>query len=257
MTTPTLNPRQSEILEFVRLNGSVTVESLAERFGVTLQTVRRDVALLAEAGFADRYHGGVRMTASTTENIAYRRRQQLNADAKRLIAKTVAEHVPEGCSLILNIGTSTEAVAKALLNHKSLRVITNNLNVAAILADNADCEVIVAGGTVRSRDRGIVGETAVEFIRQFRVDIALIGISGIERDGSLRDYDLREVKVARAIIEQAREVWLVADFSKFNRPAMVELARVAHIDRLFTDQQPPSPYPALLAEAGVQLVIAS
>ena len=89
-----------------------------------------------------------------------------------------------GCSLIINIGTTTEAIARELLHHKGLRVITNNLNVAAILSDNPDCEVIVAGGIVRSRDRGIVGEATVDFIRQFKVDIGLIGISGIEADGS-------------------------------------------------------------------------
>ena len=128
--------------------------------------------------------------------------------------------------------------------------------MAAILSGNADCEVIVAGGVVRARDRGIVGEAAVDFIRQFKVDIALIGISGIEADGSLRDFDYREVKVAQTIISHAREVWLAADISKFNRPAMVELATLSQIDRLFTDQPPPEPFPALLAEAGVQCVVA-
>ena len=209
--------------------------------------------LLAEACLLARCHGGLRLPSSTTENIAYRQREALNSDAKQRIAKAVAARVPDGCSLLINLGTTTEAVARALLQHKGLRVITNNLNVATILADNAECEVIVAGGVVRNRDRGIVGEAAVDFIRQFRVDIGLIGISGIEADGSLRDFDYREVKVSRAIIEQSREVWLVADHSKFNRPAMVEVAHVGQLDLLFTDQPPPSPYPALLAEAGVQL----
>jgi len=249
----TPNPRQSELLDAVRAQGVATVESLAERFGVTLQTVRRDVKLLAEAGLLARFHGGVRLPSSTTENIAYRQREALNADAKLRIARAVAARVPNGSSIFINLGTTTEAVARGLLHHKGLRVITNNLNVAAILTDNADCEVIVAGGVVRNRDRGIVGEAAVDFIRQFRVDIGLIGISGIEADGTLRDFDYREVKVSRAIIEQSREVWLAADHSKFNRPAMVELARIDQLDLLFTDQPPPSPFPALLAEAGVQL----
>jgi DeoR family glycerol-3-phosphate regulon repressor len=165
--------------------------------------------------------------------------------------------VPNHCSLILNIGTTTEAIAKALLRHQGLRVITNNLNVAAILCGNPDCEVIVAGGVVRTRDRGIVGEAAVDFIRQFRVDIAIIGISGIEDDGTLRDFDYREVKVAQTIVEHAREVWLAADHSKFNRPAMVRLATLDQIDRLFTDAPPPEPFPALLEGADVQLFIAS
>ena len=112
------------------------------------------------------------------------------------------------------------------------------------------------GGVVRSRDRGIIGEPAVDFIRQFKVDIALIGISGIEADGSLRDFDYREVKVAQTMIEHSREVWLAADASKFNRPAMVELATLSQIDRLFTDAPPPEPFPALLAEAGVRCDVA-
>jgi DeoR family glycerol-3-phosphate regulon repressor len=250
------NPRQSGVIEAVRESGAISVEALAERFGVTLQTVRRDLKLLSDAGLLARFHGGVRLPSSTTENIAYRQRQALNDDAKRRIARTVAKAVPEGCSLILNIGTTVEAIARELLQHQGLRVITNNLNVAAILSDNPDCEVIVAGGVVRARDRGIIGEATVDFIRQFKVDIGLIGISSIEADGSLRDFDYREVKVARAIVEHSREVWLAADHSKFNRAAMVELGRLDQVDMLFTDEPPPEPFPALLAEADVRCVVA-
>jgi DeoR family glycerol-3-phosphate regulon repressor len=253
----TPNPRQSELLDEVRTRGAVTVEALAERFGVTLQTVRRDVKLLSEAGLLARFHGGVRVPSSTTENIAYRQREALNAEAKQRIAKAVAARVPNGSSLLINLGTTTEAVARELLGHKGLRVITNNLNVAGILSGNPDCEVIVTGGVVRHRDRGIVGAAAVNLIRQFKVDIGLIGISGIEADGTLRDYDVREVQVARAIIEHSREVWLVADHSKFNRPAMVEMARLDQIDMLFTDAAPPRAFETLLADAGVQIEISS
>jgi DeoR family glycerol-3-phosphate regulon repressor len=251
------NPRQILLLEELRTRKSATVEQLAETLGVTLQTVRRDVQRLAEQGLLSRFHGGVRLPSSTVENIAHNQRESLNSAGKTRIARAVAQAVPNHCSLILNIGTTTEAIAKALLRHQGLRVITNNLNVAAILCANPDCEVIVAGGVVRTRDRGIVGEAAVDFIRQFRVDIAIIGISGIEDDGTLRDFDYREVKVAQTIVEHAREVWLAADHSKFNRPAMVQLASLDQIDRLFTDENPPEPFPTLLANADVQLVVAT
>ncbi len=249
------NPRQLKLIDVVRARGSVTVEQLAEELSVTLQTVRRDVQRLAEAGTLTRFHGGVRTPSSTTENLAHTQRQGLHAKGKARIARAVALQVPNDCSLILNIGTTTEAIAEALLHHTGLRIITNNLNVAAILSRNPGFEVIVTGGVVRPRDRGIVGEAAVDFIRQFKVDIALIGISGIESDGSLRDYDFREVKVTQTIIEQAREVWLAADSSKFNRPAMVEAATLRQIDRLFTDTMPTEPFPALLDDAGVRLHI--
>jgi len=253
----TLNPRQTALLEEVRSQGFASIDELARKFGVTLQTVRRDVNLLAESGMLARFHGGVRVEGSTTENIAYRQRQVLNAAGKARIARAVAAAVPEGCSLILNIGTTVEEIARALMHHRGLRVITNNLNVANILADNPDCEVIVAGGVLRSRDRGIVGEATVEFIRQFKVDIGLIGISGVEADGTLRDYDFREVKVARTIMEHSREVWLAADSSKFNRQAMVELAHLSQIDRLFTDQPLMAPFGQILADSGVSCVVAA
>lgn len=250
----TLNPRQRRLLDAVRHRVTISVEELAQQLKVTPQTVRRDVKQMEEARLLARYHGGVGLPSSV-ENIDYRQRQVLNIDAKRRIATAVAARVPPGCSLLINIGTTTEEAARALAHHQGLRVVTNNLNVAAILADNPHCEVIVAGGVVRSRDRGIVGEATIDFIRQFKVDIGIIGISSIEDDGTLRDFDPREVKVAQAIIEQSREVWLVADHDKFGRQALVRMAHVSQIDVLFTDARPPEALAKVLKEARVKVVI--
>ena len=211
---------------------------------------------LADNGLLTRFHGGVRAPGSTVDNIAHQQRENLNTAGKLRIARAVAAAVPNNCSLMLNIGTTTECIARALVRHLGLRVITNNLNVATTLSANTNCEVIVVGGVVRGRDRGIVGEAAVDFIRQFKVDIAIIGISGIEPDGSLRDFDYREVKVTQTILTHARQIWLAADSSKFNRPAMVEVGKLSQIDRLFTDAPPPDPFPALLRDAQVECELA-
>ena len=252
-----LNPRQTELIEAVRSQGPVSIEALAERFGVTLQTVRRDVQRLAEAGLLTRFHGGVRLPGSTTENVAYRQRQAMQSEGKRRIARAVAQRIPNGCSLLMNIGTTIEAVAHELQNHRGLRVITNNLHIAALLSTHRDCEVIVAGGLVRGSAQGIVGEATVDFIRQFKVDIGLIGISGIESDGTLRDYDYREVKVTRTIMAHAREIWLATDHTKFNRPAMVELGHLKDIDVLFTDEPPPPVFLELMTQTDVECVVAA
>jgi DeoR family glycerol-3-phosphate regulon repressor len=250
-----MTPRQRQLLEFIRQHGDTSVAALARVLKVTAQTVRRDVRQLEESDLVARYHGGVGLP-STVENIDYAHRQVMNVEAKRRIAHLVARHIEPGRSLIIDIGTTTEEVAKALAQHRGIRVVTNNLNVAAIMAQNEQAEVFVAGGLVRQRDRGIVGEATLDFIRQFKVDVAVIGVSSIEPDGTLLDYDYREVRVAQAIIAQARETWLVADHSKFTRGAMVRLGHLSQVARFFTDVPVPAPVQQLLDESRVQLLVA-
>ncbi|HET6413977.1 MAG TPA: DeoR/GlpR family DNA-binding transcription regulator [Anaeromyxobacter sp.] len=250
-----MNPRQRQVVDFLRQNGDTSVQELARALQVTTQTIRRDVRSLEVARLVARYHGGVGLP-SNVENIDYGQRQVMNADAKRRIARLVGQQVEAGRSLILNIGTTIEEVARALTQHRGIRVVTNNLNVAAILAPNEHAQVFIAGGLVRTRDRGIVGEATLDFIRQFRVDVGVIGVSSIEVDGTLLDYDYREVRVAQAIIAQSREVWLVADHSKFARSAMVRLGHLSEVDRFFTDQPVPTALGNLLETAQVQLFVA-
>ncbi|HEU0199146.1 MAG TPA: DeoR family transcriptional regulator, partial [Burkholderiaceae bacterium] len=227
----------------------------AAHFDVTHQTIRRDINRLVELKLIRRFHGGAGLPAST-ENVAYSMRQVLFHDEKRRIAQLVARHIPNDASLFINIGTTTEEVAHALRRHKGLRVITNNLNVANVMAGNPDNEVIIAAGVVRPRDKGITGEATIDFIRQFKVDIGVIGVSSIELDGTLRDFDYREVRVAEAIINQSRQVYLVADHSKFGRPALVRLGHISQVRALFTDQPPPEEMSQVFAEAKTTVHVA-
>jgi DeoR family glycerol-3-phosphate regulon repressor len=179
----------------------------------------------------------------------------MNLEEKRRIAEMTARQIPDRASIFINIGTTTEEVAKALQNHTGLRIITNNLNVAVILRSNPSFEIIIAGGAVRSRDGGITGEATIDFIRQFKVDFGIIGISSIDADGTLLDFDYHEVRVAQAIIENSRQVYLVADQSKFERCAMVRLGTVSLVDALFTDQPLSPNITEILREANVVLHI--
>ncbi|BBD09233.1 DeoR family transcriptional regulator [Desulfovibrio ferrophilus] len=237
------------------MGGFVAVGDLAERFSVTPQTMRRDINTLAGQGLVQRFHGGVG-PALSTENVAYTDRQILCREEKRRIARDMARCIPPKSSLFINIGTTTEEVARALRGHERLRVITNNLNVATILTGHANIELIVAGGVVRHRDGGIVGEAAADFIRQFKVDFGIIGISGIDADGTLLDYDYREVRAARAIIDNSRKVFLATDYTKFGRNAMVRLGHLSEIDALFTDRNPPAVLEEVMRESEVALHVA-
>jgi DeoR family glycerol-3-phosphate regulon repressor len=248
--------RHAKIHELIQTKGYVTIESLAQAFNVTPQTIRRDINTLSERGLINRYHGGAGISSST-ENVAYFERKILCHKEKKLIAAMVARKIPNNSSLFINIGTTTEEIAKALCDHQRLKVITNNLNVASILSGNDNFEVIVAGGLVRPRDCGIIGPLTIDFIQQFRVDYGIIGISGIDQDGTLLDFDYREVRASRAIIDNSRKVFLAADHTKFGRNAMVRLGSIAEIDGLFTDKPPPPVMSDVFKSADVQLYVAS
>jgi DeoR family glycerol-3-phosphate regulon repressor len=201
------------ILDIARQAGRVTVEDLAARFDVTPQTIRKDLNELCDKRLLARIHGGA-ILSSGVENVGYEARRMIASEEKEAIARAAAERIPDSASLFINIGTTTEAVARALLQHQGLMVITNNLNVASLMRAYPQLEVVLAGGVVRHTDGGIVGEAAVDFIRQFKVDFAVIGASAIDEDGALLDYDYREVRVAQAIISNARHVVLVCDSTK-------------------------------------------
>src|SRR5215470_14413055 len=210
------------------------VEDLARRFEVSAQTIRKDLNDLCEQRSLTRIHGGA-IIASGVENLSYEARRFVAAEEKRAIGRAAAELIPNGCSLFINIGTTTEEVAAALTTHEDLLVITNNLNVAMQLYRLPRIEVVIAGGSLRSSDGAVVGSTAIGIIRQFKVDYAIIGASAIDEEGALLDFDYREVQVAQAIIENARSVMLVADSTKLSRSAPVRIAHIGQIDTFVTD----------------------
>ena len=250
-----LHPRQLDIMEIAEREGRVTVETLAERFKVTHQTIRKDLNDLCNADRLHRVHGGAIFPSNTT-NLAYQARRSIATSGKRAIARAVADIIPDGASIILNIGTTTELVAEYLKTHKDLMVITNNLNVATILCQAPGVELIVAGGIVRKADGGIVGTMAMDVIHQFKVDFAIVGVSAIDDDGSLLDFDYREVQVSKTILAKARKKILVADKTKFERRAPVQVAELGELDQFVTDVIPNAEFIELCKTEGVELIVA-
>jgi DeoR family glycerol-3-phosphate regulon repressor len=248
-----LSPRQAAMVQLARSVGRLTVEDLARQFEVTPQTIRRDLNELCERRILARVHGGAIMASGVT-NLSYSARRFVAAEAKRSIGEAAARLIPSACSLFINIGTTTEEVARALKRHEQLLVVTNNLNVATELYEQPEIEVVVAGGAVRRMDGGIVGSAAVSFIEQFKLDYAVIGVSAIDEEGALLDYDFREVQVAQAIIRNARHVILVADSTKLTRTAPVRIGRIDQVKSFVTNHLPSEPLRAVCRAAGVALV---
>jgi len=248
--------RQQRIIALVEAQGFQSIEELVEVFAVTPQTIRRDLNQLAAQGLIERQHGGA-SAVSSVENTAYQTRKMKQQKEKQRIAQSVAACIPNQSSLFINIGTTNEAIAQALLQHQGLRIITNNLHVAAILSAKDDFTVIIAGGQVRSRDGGIVGEATRDFVHQFKLDYGIIGISGVDEQGNLLDFDYQEVRIAQAIMANSRHVFLAADHTKFGRNAMVRLGTLDQVSALFTDQPPALSLQQLMAEHQVALHLCS
>src|SRR5476651_1520936 len=244
--------RHDAIIDLVRQQGYVSTEELVEHFAVSPQTIRRDLNDLAEGNKIHRHHGGAAFPSSSV-NTAYQERKIMWSAEKARIAQRVASQIPDGATLFIDIGTTPEAVAHALLNHKNLRVVTNNLNVATLLNAKEDFNLILAGGEVRTRDGGIMGEATLDFISQFRLDYGILGISGIDMDGSLLEFDYHEVRTKRAIIDNSRCVMLVTDHSKFGRNAMVNLGKMSLVNFLFTDKLPPPSVMTIIEQSEVIL----
>ncbi len=253
ITEVKINPRQKQILETVQSQGSVSVEVLAEECDVTPQTIRRDIDKLCEQGLAQRYHGGI---STLSDLVPYEKRKHLFLEEKRSIAQLVAREIPDGSSVFLDFGSTSEEIAWALRDHKGLRVITNDLNVLPILCTNPSFLVTITGGDVRGRDCGITGEMAITLIRQYRVDYVVISLAAVDLDGTLLDFDLQEVQVVQAMMENSRKIFLAADHSKFGNNGVVRVGHLAEVDALFTDQIPPDEILTCLSENNVALHVA-
>lgn len=248
-----LTERQSRIMASARREQRVDVDALAREYDVTTQTIRRDLNELCLRGLLTRVHGGA-MLRDTVKNVTYEERRSVAFDAKRAIGELASSLIPNSCSLIMNIGTTVEQVARGLYEHHELVLVTNNINIINVLSGSPDKELILAGGVVRQSDGAIVGEAAVEFIRQFKVDYAIIGASALDEDGSVMDFDIREVSVARAIIENARHTILAADHHKFERNAPVRICDMESVDTFVTDRTPPARFSQACVRAGTRIM---
>ena len=248
-----LSPRHAEIVQLAKDKGRILVDELATHFGVTPQTIRKDLNDLCERRLLTRIHGGA-LFPSGVQNMEYEARSLIASDEKTAIGRAAAQLIGDNTSLFINIGTTTEAVGRALTDHAGLMVITNNINVANRMRIYPSIEVIIAGGVVRGSDGGVGGEAAVDFIRQFRVDFAVIGVSAIDNDGALLDFDFREVKVAQAIIANARHVILVADSTKFERTAPVRIGHLSQVNTFITNRCDLPPIRRICADANVRLI---
>jgi len=246
-----ISSRHERILSLLESRGFVSIGSLAKSFEVSEQTVRRDLNDLERRGLLTRYHGGAGLPP-VAGDVDYDKRKRRHAKEKQRIAALVAAQVPEGATIFIDIGTTMEAVAEALLDHRRLTVVTNHLTVATILNRKRDFQVILAGGVLKHNDQATTGEATREFLEKFRVGY---GIFGISEDGDLLDFDFRDIGVSATAMKISRKRLVALDHSKFASDAMVRVAHLRDVDMIFTDAPPPTPLARMMRDEGVQLFV--
>jgi len=229
--------RKAAICDFIENSGEASVEILAEKFGASLETIRRDLNALADVGRIRKVHGGA-IRISTSKESAFDARAKQNTLAKRLIAEKLVSFVYPGQSLFIDTGTTTLACADVLANIQDLKVITNSLHVAAaILSKGSSSKVTILGGTFRPDNTQTVGAATVAEIGRLWVDHAVLTIGTIDAAGAY-DFSEEEALVARAMCDSAAQLSVVADRSKLNRRSTYKVCDLNQIDRLILDSAP-------------------
>ncbi len=226
--------RQQAILELLTRKGRASVMEIADALRMTPQTIRTDLTTLAQMNRVVRFHGGASLLAGI-EYTRFEARRAIASDQKTRIGVACAQIIPNNVAVMINSGTTTGAVAAALRGHSGLRVVTDSVKISDEIKDFPGLEVMITGGRIRPSDGAIVGHAAIDFISQFRPDFAIMGAAAIARDGSLLDYDIAQVSVARAMMAHARNVVLCADSSKFQKLAPVRIAGLEDVDVMVTD----------------------
>lgn len=221
-----LNARQERILAITESQGFVTIEKLAEGFGVSGQTIRRDIIALSEAGLLQRFHGGAGPAgAAEALRLDYRRKTEISVDDKTRIGAEAAGLIPDGAAVFLDVGSTVECAAKALGARNGLRVFTNSMR-AALHFDPRQHDVTVLGGRLAGRDGSLVGEDVVLALADLRVDVALLGCSAVDEGGRVMDYDLSKIAVKKCAMKSAARSFLLAGKVKFGRAALAAFARL-------------------------------
>jgi DeoR family transcriptional regulator of aga operon len=253
---PVLNEeRRRLIVEILNQDGRVLVGDLAKQFRTSQVTVRKDLDILQGQGRIHRTHGGaLPARESALEDPTLREKEKLHRKEKLQIAAAAARMVKEGQVVVLDSGTTTTAIARALRRFESLTIITNAVNIAAELS-GSPLEVILTGGTLRKNSFSLVGPIAEETLRRLNADILFLGVDGFDMHHGLSTPNLLEAKVNRVMMEVARIAVAVCDSSKFGRRSLSSIAPLSAVHHLITDGGIPEGDLAALKKTGIQITL--
>lgn len=245
--------RYKLIMELLKKHQRVKVNTLTEELGVSESTIRRDLQELEEQGLLKRTHGGAVLVGKLSFEPTMGEKAEFMQEEKRQIGILAASLIKDNETIFLDAGTTTLKIAE-FINAKNVTILTNSLPIALELAQKSDINLILAGGQLRWQTHALVGPVTEEFIRNFRVDKAFIGVNGISVEEGITTPNIVEAYTKKAMIEIAKEVIVVADHSKFEKSYFTTIATMEKIDLLITDDKTPQELIEKFIEAGVGVI---
>ncbi|MDX2111598.1 MAG: DeoR/GlpR family DNA-binding transcription regulator [Verrucomicrobiota bacterium] len=251
-----MSPRHQFILQQLQSTGEVAVKALAFQFEVTEMTIRRDLDEMERLGKCIRTHGGAMLSTQAVVEFAFSKNAVEHTEAKQAIAQCMAKLVPAGSSLVIDTGSTTLQVARAIAHHKNLRVLTSSLAIASTLFAHEGIELILLGGTVRKSSPDLTGPITEDALGRFTVDLAILGADAITQEG-FYTTDIGVSRISQAMLATARKTYVVADSSKFTRQSFIRFAEWTDIHGVITDDIVPTDCLRWLKKTQVELHTAS
>jgi DeoR/GlpR family transcriptional regulator of sugar metabolism len=252
--------RRQQIVAYVEANDGATVAELAEAFSVSSATVRRDLVQLSQQGFIERAHGGAAPKPSGRARgypePPILKRSMMQVEEKRAIGMAAAKHVEDGDVILISGGTTTAEMIPYLANREDLTIFTNALNIASLLAVYPGLKTVVVGGILRHSEMSMLGPLTEEALRNIRADKLFMGSPAIHPEYGFSADDMTEVQSDRALMDVAREITVLADYTKFGRIAMMRQALISRVRRLVTDGATPTAIVEAIREQGVEVDVA-
>jgi DeoR family transcriptional regulator of aga operon len=245
--------RLNAILERLSGNGSLGIAQVAAELAVSPATIRRDLQILESQRLLARTHGGA-VAQGLLYELPLRYKSARHQEKKLRIAQEAASRVADGSAVGLTGGTTTTEVARALVDHRRLTVVTNALNIATEIAVRPSVKLVVTGGVARPESYELVGPIAESSLAGLNLDVAFIGVDGISPEAGLTTHHEIEAHTNQALIERSRSVVVVADSSKIGRVTFARICQIDRVHHLITDTGADPEELAPIIEAGVQVV---
>ncbi|MFU2048309.1 DeoR/GlpR family DNA-binding transcription regulator [Avibacterium gallinarum] len=229
--------RTSQILQLVNSVGKVNVNELAQQFGVSVETIRRDLRALNQKGLLHRVHGGAMSSQSKDIGRSFQARQRLNSEAKKYIAQQVVDYVFEGAVIGLDASSSSWHFAQ-LIPDIPCTVVTNSMHNINALVNKPNVTTIATGGVYSAKYAAFYGPLSEQLLLRLHIDLCVFSCTGVDSSGAIWESNELNASIKRKLIDASAQKFLLLDSSKFERKNLIKLGELSQLDILFTNQAP-------------------